>query len=128
MDLNFNANRDWRLFAHELHADGKAAESLLWYHVLKAKKMGGYQFHRRYLINDSAVDFVSLKLSLIIEISSDLNRSQSSAEQIRDEDLRRLGYFVLKISDSEVINNLELVKEQIRDTINLLNENIQMRH
>ncbi|MEI7526253.1 MAG: DUF559 domain-containing protein [Mariniphaga sp.] len=128
MDLNFNANRDKNLFAHELHADGTAAESLLWYHVLKAKKMGGYQFHRRYLINDSTVDFICLKLSLIIEITGDLSREQLLAKHKRDEDLQQLGYFILNIADSEVVNDLENVKVEIRDAIELLRENLNLRH
>ena len=120
MDLNFNANRDWRLFAHELHTQQTTGESLLWYGALKSKKMGGYQFRRRYLVNDSKVDFICLKLNLIIEIIS--NKPESlSLETKRDEDLRRLGYMVLHFTESEVINQFGNVTEQIWDAIELLN-------
>ena len=128
MDLNFKANTDWRLFTHELQSEESAAETLLWYHLLKSKKMGGCHFHRRYTINDYSVNFICLKLKLIIEITGDIDWSQSVVQQKREADLQKIGYFILKIADSKVINNLELVKEEIVDTIELLKENNKLRH
>ena len=49
-------------------------------------------------------------------------------QQKREADLQKMGYFILKIADSKVINNLELVKEEIVDTIELLKENNKLRH
>ena len=116
MDLNFNANRDLPLFNHEMQANGTMGESLLWYHGLKARKMGGYQFHRRYPVNDSTVDFISLKIKLIIEITIS-KPDLITAEPKRDDDLRSLGYTVLNFTESEVIDQFENVIERIKDTM-----------
>ena len=128
MNPLINGNRNLKLLAREMRGEGVEAESLLWYYALKSRKMCGYQFHRRYPVGDSTVDFICLKLKLIIEIRGNTTLTKSLSDQKREEDLRRLGYIVLSFSDSEVLNRTDEVVEEIRDAVEVTGENLNLYH
>ena len=128
MDHRLNANRDYRLFAQELRADGITGEAILWYYALKAKKMNGYQFHRRRPIGDSVVDFVCPKLSLIIEINLSSLHANPATNWIRKNDFGKLGYTVLHLSESKVFDNLDKSVARIRNTVEELGKKKKLPH
>ena len=47
------------------------AEACLWKYVLRARLLEGHQFRRQRPIDNYIVDFVCLKLKLIIEVGRD---------------------------------------------------------
>jgi len=128
MEPQTYSNRDIKLFIRELQTEGTTGEALLWYRALKSRKMRGAQFHRRFPINDSIVDFICKKFNLIIEIRRDLQTTSSLIEQSRERDFEKLGYKVLYFSESEVINHLEEVIGQINGHIDSLGENQKLPH
>ena len=128
MNPLINGNRNLKLFAREMRSEGVEAESLLWYYALKSRKMNGYQFHRRYPVADSTVDFICLKLNLIIEIRGSTTVTKSTSDKKREEDLRRLGYMVLSFSDSEVVDKTDQVVKEIREAVEVPGENINLNH
>jgi len=128
MDHNLNAQRDRLLFLHELRTEGMTGGAILWYYGLKAKKMNGYQFHRRHPIGDSIVDFVCLKLDLIIEIKGSLPDSNFAIYRKRVDDFEKLGYTVMTLSESEVIENTDKSIDQIRITVENLEKKKKLPH
>lgn len=125
MHHNPNANRDLRLFAHELRTEGITGEALLWYYALKAKKMNGYQFHRRHPVGDTIVDFFCHKLNLIIEIEGNSHLLNSESDRKRQHDLERFGYQLLRFSEEEVLHRIDEVVWTISNTIETLEKNIK---
>ncbi len=124
MNPRINSSRDLKLFARELHARGTAGEAILWYTALKSKKMDGYQFHRRYPIGDSYVDFICLKLNLIIEIHSNSVAQIVLIDQKREEDLKKMGYTVLSFTEPVVIGQLDEVVTRINYTVKSIEKNV----
>ena len=125
MDLQIDSNRSKKLFIRELQTEGTTGEALLWYHALKSRKIRGFQFHRRYLINDSTVDFICKKLNLIIEIKRGPQTTRSVTDQKWEHDFEKMGYKVLYFSESEVINQLEEVVGKISHHMELLEKNLK---
>ena len=65
------------------------------------------------------VDFFCKELKLIIEIDGVTHQYEdvSAKDEIREKYLKSLGYSILRFSDDEVINNIDLVYELIRKFI-----------
>jgi very-short-patch-repair endonuclease len=108
-------------FARNLRNNSTLGEIILWSHVLRAKKMKGYQFNRQYPMKvnelNIIVDFISRKLKLIIEVDGLYHKFKRKQDQYRDQNLSSLGYTVLRIPDNQVRHNLENVVKIIEDKI-----------
>lgn len=76
---------------------------------IKGKKCYGFDFHRQKPILNYIVDFYCNKLKLIIEIDGYSHNFKTEEDKIRDLELMNLGFTVLRFSEGEVKNNLDLV-------------------
>jgi len=95
-------------------------EIILW-EELKGKKLG-FKFRRQHVIDCFIVDFVCLKLSLIIEIDGGIHKQQIEYDRMREERLKILGYFIIRFTNEEVDNDIEFVIVKIRKYLNRLNK------
>ena len=94
--------------ARELRNNSTLGEILLW-KKLKGKQCYGFDFHRQKPILNYIVDFYCYKLKLIIEIDGYSHNFKADEDKKRDFELTELGFTVLRFSEGEVRNNLDLV-------------------
>ncbi len=79
------------------------AERIMW-EYLRNKKCG-YRIRRQHIIDQYIVDFVCLRIQLIIEIDGEIHRNQREQDLLRTERLNELGYEVIRFTNSDVISN-----------------------
>lgn len=94
--------------ARELRNNSTPGEILLW-KKLKGKQCYGFDFHRQKPILDYIVDFYCFKLKLIIEIDGYSHHFKTEKDRLRDLELNKLGFTVLRFSEGEIRNSLDLV-------------------
>ena len=99
--------------AKALRSKQTEAEQRLWYH-LRAHRFLGLKFKRQKPMGRYIVDFVCLEQRLIIEIDGGQHSEQLHYDQHRDAWLRSQGYTVLRFWNTDVMQQLESVLEQIR--------------
>ena len=106
------------LSAKTLRANQTEAEQRLWYY-LRAHRFMALKFKRQKPMGCYVVDFVCVEHQLIIEIDGGQHAVQTEYDQHRDAWLHSQGYTVLRFWNHEVMQQLEGVLEQIRNTIAL---------
>ena len=94
------------------------AEEALW-QLLKAHNLDEH-FRRQHIIADYIVDFVCLKLQLIVEADGGYHFTpeQQSEDTIRENRLREQGFEILRFKNNEILCNPEGVVSKIRETLN----------
>ena len=74
-------------------------------------------------------DFYCYALKLIIELDGPIHEFQLEKDQERTKSLEELGNVVIRFTNNEVMNNLEVVLSQIKTKIQELKSAIQLsRH
>ena len=93
------------------------AERALWT-ILKSKSLG-CKFRQQHIIGDYIADFVSLHYHLIIEIDGKYHfkGDQPINDQLRTNDLNRMGYQVLRVTNDEVVHSPYQVVNKIKRAI-----------
>lgn len=77
----------------------------------------GYQFLRQRPILNYIADFMCRELKLIIEIDGVTHDFKMVVDRERDIKLSEIGYFTLRFTDIEVMDNIEGVERCIKDWI-----------
>jgi len=106
------ASAETRDRALQLRRDATAPERILW-SVLGARKLGGLKFRRQHPIEPYIVDFYCASAKLIVELDGDSHDGREDYDQRREAFLRNLGFKVVRVSNDEVLNNLDGVAEYI---------------
>ena len=98
-----------------LRNDLTPAEAALW-NLLKNNKLEGRKFRRQHSIKNYIVDFYCPSAKLIIELdgSAHDNLGQSNADYLRDQDLNKLGYKVLRFENDLIFNHPDEVVNAIK--------------
>jgi very-short-patch-repair endonuclease len=110
-----NYNKKHKPLARALRKHGTPGEAILWSQVLRAKSFYGLQFNRQYPVDKYIADFICRKLKLIIELDGSSHDEKEERDRIRDERLAELGYKVLRIRESDVMEDLNDVVKIIED-------------
>ncbi|HMP98837.1 MAG TPA: endonuclease domain-containing protein [Cyclobacteriaceae bacterium] len=112
-------NSNLRPLANELRKNMTKAEACLWKYVLKARMLMGYQFRRQRPVLNYIADFMCKELSLIIEVDGITHSWEDTVERdkIRQEELERAGYTVLRFEDDEVLQDINGVRQALEDWI-----------
>ena len=109
--------------AEEMRKNPTKAEEMLW-RELRGKQLGA-KFRRQHPIDKYIPDFVCLSLGLIIEVDGDYHNYQVEQDTTRDHELTsKFGFIILRFTNEEVLNDLELVMEKIRAWIHLLSDSL----
>ncbi|MBU6253385.1 MAG: DUF559 domain-containing protein [Alphaproteobacteria bacterium] len=87
------------------------AEKRLWRH-LSSSQLGGHKFRRQSVIGNFIVDFCCPKTGLIIEVDGDTHVDED-ADRIRSQALEQMGYFVIRFTNQDVIQNIQGVLTRI---------------
>ena len=109
---------DLRQLQQELRASMTPAERILWT-KLRGKKVGGLKFRRQHIVGSYIPDFVCLESKLIIEVDGGihLRAENKKRDKMRDSELNRLGYYVLRFTNQEVEHHLSDVIKSIQQTL-----------
>ncbi|MBR6963391.1 MAG: endonuclease domain-containing protein [Prevotella sp.] len=93
------------------------AEALLWAY-LRADALG-VTFKRQHVIGEYIADFVCLSSKLIIELDGSHHQlpQQQCSDQKRTEWLESKGYRVIRFTNNELFNNMDIVLETIKEYI-----------
>jgi len=118
---NSNYNKNLKQLARDLRNKSTFGEIILWNNVLKNKKMKGLQFNRQFSIENYIVDFICRKIKLVIEIDGSSHQFKYFEDLIRDERMKKLGYFVLYFTEQQVKNDLQNVIRSIENIIEQIN-------
>ena len=91
-------------------------EILIW-ERLRDRKYEGLKFRRQVNIGPYIADFLCKQHRLIVEIDRGIHDGQKEYDQERDEYLHNRGYRVIRISNTEVLKNIDSVLQHIFDSI-----------
>ena len=106
-------------FANDLRHRMTKAEVYLWKYALRASGVKGYPFRRQRPVLNYIADFMCKNLNLIIEVDGGSHEWLGAVERdaIRQKRLEEAGFKVIRFSDEEVLNKLELVVGKIEKVI-----------
>lgn len=113
----FGANAHTFENARALRNNATVAEKKLWQY-LKGKKLG-IKIRRQHPINQFIVDFYCNEINLIIEIDGNIHDLIEIKEYDREREkiLQEMGNTIIRFTNEEIENNLNLVIEKIKHTI-----------
>jgi very-short-patch-repair endonuclease len=96
-----------------LRAHPTKAEKCLWERI--QLKHLGYKFYRQKPVGDYIVDFFCPKARLIVEVDGGHHFTEvgKGNDKVRDECMHSFELTVLRVSNSEVLNNTDKVIESI---------------
>jgi very-short-patch-repair endonuclease len=94
--------------AQKLRKNSTKSEIVLW-NQLKGKQLRGFSFHRQKPLLNFIADFYSYGLKLVIELDGYTHQFDETfkKDQIKQNELEKVGLTVLRISDEDVLQNLE---------------------
>ncbi|WP_300663914.1 endonuclease domain-containing protein [Fluviicola sp.] len=107
-------------YARELRTETiSKAEKYIWKGLL-SRKQTGERFLRQRSVYNFIVDFFAPEIGLIIEIDGNSHTNKGDYDRYREDKLISLGYTIIRFSEGDVLNNLDLISEQIRHVIHAL--------
>jgi very-short-patch-repair endonuclease len=112
------ASPDWyellKGFARENRKNPTMAELVLWEHI--RDKALGTKFLRQHIIGDYIADFVATERHLIIEVDGAYHaeRQQMEKDEDRTEALKKMGFKVVRFTNEEILNDIELTIKNIK--------------
>ena len=119
---NKHYNPNLKDFARELRTESVSkAEKFIWKAALSRKQLG-YGFKRQRAINKYIVDFFCAELNLIIEIDGNSHYFKAEEDAIRQSNLERLGYTVVRFEEGVVLNQFDDVYESLCHIVDSLKE------
>lgn len=100
----------------ELRRNATDAEKRLW-SKLRNRQLDGLKFRRQSPIGRYIVDFVVESRKVILELDGGHHALQLETDAERTRVLESMGYIVMRFWNNEVIENIDGVLLDIRDTI-----------
>ena len=105
-----------RSHARYLRQNPTETERALW-RPLRLRQLDGHKFRRQQPIGPYIVDFICLTTRLIIELDGGQHSTQTASDTKRSVWLETQGFRVLRLWNHEVFQNIEAVKEKIREAL-----------
>lgn len=104
-------------FAKENRNSPTLAEDILWQCIRRESL--GVRFRRQFPIEDFIVDFICLRKKLVIEVDGEYHNDpeQRLDDERRTNILNRYGFYVLRFTNSAVINETEDVLKRIQEIL-----------
>jgi very-short-patch-repair endonuclease len=112
-------NKHLQPYANKLRKEMTKAEACLWKYVLRAGMMMGFQFRRQRPVLNYIADFMCKELMLIIETDGLSHHWEATVKKDlrKEKDLEEAGFTVLRFHNSEVLNDIEMVRTGIASWI-----------
>ena len=114
-------NSKFKQLRQKLRNESPKAEIILW-SQLKGGQLEGLKFIRQYGVGSYVIDFYCPKLKLAIEIDGD-SHFQEGAEEYdkkRQKFIEQFGIKFLRVTNTDIYENLDGVIEEIIDITNQL--------
>ena len=105
-------NKNLKYLAREKRHNSTFGEILIWKNLLNKSRLG-FQFNRQFPFENYILDFICRKLKLVIEIEGYSHNFKQEKDALRDNNLKKLGYDVLRISEHDVKYNFENVQQVV---------------
>lgn len=104
--------------ARQLRKSETTAEKELW-QELRNRKLDGYKFVRQATVGPYIADFLCRERNLIVEVDGATHASdlQIASDKARTTHLWRLGYKVIRLQNSEVLEAMDQAVMVIRDAL-----------
>ena len=104
--------------ARALRASQTSAEAKLW-QALRNRKLARWKFRRQHPIDRYVVDFVTLDGKLIVEVDGVTHSepAEIQRDKARSDVLEACGFFIVRVSNTDVYENLEGVLELIESSL-----------
>ena len=98
------------------------AEACLWKYALSKRQMSGYAFRRQRPLLNYIVDFICLRLKLVIEVDGYTHQlgENEIKDRIRQENIEKAGFIVIRFKDEEVLNGMNQVRTAIQNQIDFI--------
>lgn len=117
---NHHYNQNLLEYARELRSERPTkAERRIWKSLL-CKKQSSIRFLQQRPINHFIVDFFAPELGLIVEIDGNSHYHKPEYDAYREEQLKKMGYTIVRFSEGQVLNQLDDVHTQICHVIHCL--------
>ena len=98
--------------AIQLRRNATEPEQCLW-SILCRRQLGGLKFRRQHPIEPYIVDYYCASAKLIVELDGESHEGRQSYDSVRETHLRNLGLKIVRVTNDDVINNLDGVAELI---------------
>jgi very-short-patch-repair endonuclease len=104
--------------ARNLRSSQTSAEAKLW-QALRNRRLARWKFRRQHCIERYVVDFMTLDGKLIVEVDGVTHSepSERARDEIRSNVLEACGFHIVRVSNTDVYDNLEGVLEMIEGTL-----------
>ncbi|WP_298160576.1 DUF559 domain-containing protein [Brevundimonas sp.] len=96
-----------------LRAGMTFAETAMW-RLLRDRRFEGLKFRRQTRIGPWIADFCCYELKLVIELDGGIHRLREARDRLRDADLNRRGFVVLRFGNEAVLTNPNIVFDAVR--------------
>ena len=87
-------------------------EKMLWEKISK-KQLNGLKFRRQFPVGRYIADFYNHEKKLIIEVDGSVHNEQKEYDKNREKYLEASGYTIIRFTNDEIVNNIDLVIEKI---------------
>ncbi|MCA3561152.1 MAG: endonuclease domain-containing protein [Aestuariivirga sp.] len=104
--------------ARQLRKSETAAEKRLW-QALRDRRLDGHKFVRQATVGPYIADFLCRERKLIVELDGATHSSDADilSDRRRTAHLGRLGYKVVRLQNSDVLNAMDLAVMVIREAL-----------
>lgn len=102
--------------AREMRHEPTPAELRLWQHI-RNRKIAGAKFRRQHGIERFIVDFYAAREWLVVEVDGDYHQYTAEEDKIRQAYLESLGLTMVRVSNDNVMGNLEGVLAWIAQAV-----------
>ena len=125
MKRNMHLGASPLIFSHatQLRKDQTEAEKILWTY-LSGRQIEGVKFRNQHPTKKFALDFFANELKLGIELDGKQHeeKSQKFYDEDRTDILNSYDYTILRFTNEQIFNHIELVLDEIRETIIILKQ------
>ena len=106
--------------ARTIRVSQTSAEAKLW-RALRNRRLARWKFRRQHAIDRYVVDFVTLQGKLVVEVDGVTHSTPSEIrrDRARTALLESCGFNIVRVSNSDVYDNIEGVLEMIESTLRI---------
>jgi very-short-patch-repair endonuclease len=111
-------NKHLTILARNLRRNQSDVERNLWSR-LRHSQLNGVKFRRQQPVGDYIVDFISFEKKLIIEVDGGhhVEMTKHESDRVRAEYLKDRGYQVIRFWNTDIMQNIEGVIDEILNTL-----------
>lgn len=116
MKRQIHNRKEIEVYRKSLRNNATSAEAFLW-NFLKGSKLEGRKFRRQHSIERYIVDFYCPSEKLIVELDGQVHMNTSAEEydRKREQELKDLGFTIIRFENKMVFDFLPSVLKDIKD-------------